>query len=507
MTETILLVDDEEGIRRVLGISLADMGYAVITAENGEQALDIFARKKPPIVLTDIKMPGMDGIDLLRRLKSENPDVEVIVITGHGDMDLAIRSLKYEATDFITKPIDDDALGKALQKARERIVLRSQLRSYTENLEGLIKEKTDLLASLEGRPGAKRQEQYARLFDELPGFVTVHEADFRLSAANRAFQEEFKYRPESRAYCYEVFKGSDEPCLNCPVEQTFNDGRSHQQDLVYKNASGSRRNVFAWTTPLMDEAGAVSRVMMMATDISQIVDLKDHLASLGLMIGSVSHGIKGLLTGLDGAVYMLDSGVSKANPEQIDDGLKTVKQMAGRIKNMVLDILYYAKERELSRSRVDAVVFAGEVADTVEPKTSGKPIRLIRDFPENLKTTTLSVDATQLRAALVNILENAVDACEEDAARQQHTIVFSLGMDEKNRIVFDIRDDGIGMGPETQAKIFTLFFSSKHNRGTGIGLFISKKIVHQHGGEITVVSAPGQGARFRISIPLEEIAS
>ena len=92
--DKVLLVDDEEGIRKVLGISLTDMGYHVLCAEDGRQALKLFRQEKPPIVLTDIKMPGMDGIEVLRRIKQENPDTEVIVITGHGDMDLAIKSLK-----------------------------------------------------------------------------------------------------------------------------------------------------------------------------------------------------------------------------------------------------------------------------------------------------------------------------------------------------------------------------------------------------------------------------
>ena len=78
MEKKILLVDDEEGIRKVLGISLADGGYEVMTAENGEQALEIFRNTLPPIVLTDIKMPGMDGITLLRKIKQENPDTGMI---------------------------------------------------------------------------------------------------------------------------------------------------------------------------------------------------------------------------------------------------------------------------------------------------------------------------------------------------------------------------------------------------------------------------------------------
>lgn len=149
MDKIILLVDDEEGIRKVLGISLSDIGYKVYTAEDGEKALQIFRKVNPHIVLTDIKMPGIDGIELLRKIKQESPDTEVIMITGHGDINLAIKSLKYEATDFVTKPINDEALEIALKRAKERISMRQKLREYTENLEQLVHEKTKKLIEAE----------------------------------------------------------------------------------------------------------------------------------------------------------------------------------------------------------------------------------------------------------------------------------------------------------------------------------------------------------------------
>lgn len=149
MDKSILLVDDEEGIRTVLGILLADMGYQVHTAATGTEALRTFEKLRPPIVLTDIKMPEMDGIELLRKLKQISPETEVIMITGHGDMDLAIKSVKYEATDFVTKPINDEILEIALQRAHERITMRRKLDDYTHNLEQLVRDKTKKLVEAE----------------------------------------------------------------------------------------------------------------------------------------------------------------------------------------------------------------------------------------------------------------------------------------------------------------------------------------------------------------------
>ena len=281
MEKTILVVDDESDIREVLSLPLCDLGYRVSEAETGDQALEIFKELQPAIVLTDIKMPGMDGIELLQKIKHENPETEVIMITGHGDMELAIRSLKNEATDFITKPINVDALEIALQRAKDKIITREKLQEYTENLEKLIHEKTEL---------------------------------------------------------------------------------------------------------------------------------QSHLASLGLMIASISHGIKGLMTGLDGGLYILNSGFAKKNQGQIEEGWELVKLMVERIRKMVLDILFYAKERDLNYERINILTFAQEVAKELEPQMEAQDIEFIKNF--NSIAGVFEVDGTYVHAALINVIGNAIDACK-----------------------------------------------------------------------------------------------
>ena len=138
MSERLLLVDDEEDIRRFLGMFLADLGYEVHAAENGAQALEMFDAVNPSIVLTDIKMPVMDGLELLKQIKAKSPETEVVMISGHGDMDLAIGCLQYDAADFVTKPINHDILDAALKRVEEKIILRRELKQYTQNLEKLV---------------------------------------------------------------------------------------------------------------------------------------------------------------------------------------------------------------------------------------------------------------------------------------------------------------------------------------------------------------------------------
>ncbi len=117
----ILIIDDEKPTLAMSRLLLGALGYEVLTAENGPTGIELFQRENPRIVLTDIKMPGMDGFSVLRKIKEIDPGVEVIVITGHGDVDLAKKALDLKASDFIHKPIEKDALEKALKNAEGRL--------------------------------------------------------------------------------------------------------------------------------------------------------------------------------------------------------------------------------------------------------------------------------------------------------------------------------------------------------------------------------------------------
>jgi signal transduction histidine kinase len=138
------------------------------------------------------------------------------------------------------------------------------------------------------------------------------------------------------------------------------------------------------------------------------------------------------------------------------------------------------------------------VAQTIEPKLRAQEVKFIRDFDHSLGV--FEVDAGIVQSALMNILENALEAIMEDNSQKKYQVVFGARQDN-NHIIFDVTDNGIGMDRETRENLFNLFFSSKGTLGTGLGLFISNKIIQQHDGLIEVESTPGKGSRFRIKIP------
>ncbi|MBC8246794.1 MAG: response regulator, partial [Deltaproteobacteria bacterium] len=290
MKTKLLLADDEAGIRKVLGISLEDYGYDVLLAENGEEALRLFREALPSIVLTDIKMPGIDGIELLGIIKQENPDTEVIMITGHGDMDLAIESLKLEATDFITKPINNDALDIALKRANEKIDMRNQLRAYTENLESLVKEQSARLVEIERMVAVNQAvegfssaissmagdlEGGIKYFNEMPCFVSIHNRDLKVVAANQLYHERLGNPVDSDSWAIYKDKSVDE--TTCPVGETFKSGmgRRSRQTLVY--ADGHELPVMVHTAPIRDKDGNLELVLEISADISEVQRLQEEL--------------------------------------------------------------------------------------------------------------------------------------------------------------------------------------------------------------------------------------
>ena len=239
--------------------------------------------------------------------------------------------------------------------------------------------------------------------------------------------------------------------------------------------------------------------MEMSTNITQIRQLQDHLTSLGLMLGSMSHGVKGMLTALDGGIYQMETGIAKNDIERTTKAFDQMKSMAERIRKMVLDILNYAKSRELQYKITDIRELAKTIIETVEPNSIKNGVQLEVNVPVSLGS--FSVDPNWLESALINFMENAIDACIIDQTKTEHTVKFKVFEIEPDQICFVINDNGLGMDRETQEKMFTLFFTSKGSQGTGLGLFIANRVIKQHGGSIEVESKPQKGSRFQICLP------
>jgi PAS domain S-box-containing protein len=345
----------------------------------------------------------------------------------------------------------------------------------------------------------RSQSRLSQLFDETPCFITVQGPDRVIRHANRAFKETFGLDVVGKT-CYEMYKARDEQCLVCPSQRTFETGESQHHEEVLIAANGDKLNALCTTAPLKNADGEVEAVMEMCVDITEMRELQDQLTSIGLLVGSISHGIKGLLTGLDGGIYMVNSGFQKDKPERVKKGWDMVQRNVARIRSMVLDILYYAKDRELIVEEVDVAKIVREIGDGLQKKASDSDVVL--DFDVAPEVGSFPGDVQAIRAMLLNLLENSLDACRTDRHKNEHAIGLRARRSAPWMII-EVEDNGVGMDRETRDKAFSLFFSSKGLKGTGLGLFISNKIVDKHGGDITVESEPGKGTKFVVRVPLE----
>ena len=379
----ILLVDDEDGIRKVLGLTLADRGFVVHSAENAEKGLALFRELHPPIVLTDIKMPGMDGLELLRIIKAEadgttGPDVEVILITGHGDIDLAIQGIKLDATDFVTKPISDDALEIALKRANERLALRRAIREHTQELERLVEQKTRQLLAAE------------------------------------------------------------------------------------------------------------------------------RLAAVGQTVAGLSHAIKNMASGLEGSIFLLGKGLEMDRRAYLEQGWDMLKANVEKIKNLSLEMLRYAKPEALKPTPSDPALPAREVCELLQLKAKAAGVALSLSQPPDMALVKLDTEA--LHRCLMNLVGNALDACQAAGFGPEAPggrVLVSVAREPGGGVRYSVSDNGCGLDDEAKSRLFTAFFSTKGEGGSGLGLMTTKKIVEEHGGSIAVTSENNSGTTFSIVIPAQ----
>jgi PAS domain S-box-containing protein len=383
------------------------------------------------------------------------------------------------------------------------IVYTTPIRNDAGEVTAVMEMSTDIteLARLQ-RQLRESQARYHLLFEEVPCFISVQDEDLRIVEANRRFRQEFG--EHFGRHCFKVYKHRDEECVPCAVQQTFADGAVHQTEEIVTGLDGTPLNVLVYSAPIRDAGGRIVSVMEMSTDITPVRRLQSQLMSLGLLIGSISHSIKGLLTGLDGGMYLVDSGIQRGDQARVTRGWEMVRRNVDRIRSVVLDILYYAKDRELNREPIAAAAIVDEVCQAMEARAREHGVTIERRVEEG--AGIFEVDTKAIQALLVNLLENSIDACRVDHKKTEHKVRVNAGGDA-GEVRLDVADNGIGMDRETREKTFTLFFSSKGTEGTGLGLFISQKIAHAHGGTIGIESEPGRGTTFHVRIPRRLSAS
>jgi len=500
----ILIVDDEEIIVRLLSMSLKSDGYETVTAYNGEQGLEVFKSESPDIVVTDIKMPGMDGLELLKKIKEIDSDNEVIIVTGHGDIDSTIIALQYGASDFINKPVRDEALAIALDRAKEKIEIREKLAEYTENLETKVAEATEEI---------RRKSNFQRLLIKSSNdAIVAFDSDWKVVVFNpgavKIFGVEAK-KVRNKMTIDELYTPAIAKIFKTQAEKA----EINQKIIPWKenviNTKDNRQIPVRYTSSVLFEMGEFVGTVNFFQDLTDIKRLEnelvqsERLAAVGQTVSGLAHYVKNILIGLKGGSYVVDVGIKKNNTEKLKTGWKTIKRNIKRVSDLTQDLLTYSKQRKPEYEACSPNEIATDVIDLISDVATENGVAISKDLAKDL--TEVIADPQTVHRSLLNLVNNAIDACLEDEdTSKKHSVEVKTYVDTNNYFGFEVKDNGCGMDKDIQKQLFNPMFSSKGGKGTGLGLLVTGKLIQEHNGVIEVETSPGVGSTFTITLPYEK---
>jgi len=347
---------------------------------------------------------------------------------------------------------------------------------------------------------------HRKLWYQVPISISVIDRNYNIIEANPCFAE--NYGDWQGRFCYEVYKGLSEPCKDCAAAKTFADGLARDREEEGVVRDGRQTYYLVQMVPLIGDDGRISYVVEMSTDMTSIKLLEqekldaERLAAVGQTVAGLAHGVKNLLMGIDGGMYVLESGIEKGDADRLLKGWKMLKADMARITSFVKEFLEFAKGRSAQVRLVDPNEPAREVVSLFRDTARLKGIEIKANLQEGIPDAFLDKEA--IHTCLVNLVSNALDACEV-SDKPNRNVVLSTS-DQEGKLVFKVADDGAGMDYDIKKKIFTSFFSTKvTGKGTGLGLLTTRKIVQEHGGKVSFSSTEGAGSVFRLEFPRDRL--
>lgn len=342
------------------------------------------------------------------------------------------------------------------------------------------------------------KREYQTLFDRVPCYLTVIGKDFRIVKANDSFRE--KFGDALNEHCYEIYKRRKTKCPNCPAVKTFKDGkvhRSHQQGISLRD---QKIYYVVTTSALIKGAKKIDYVIEISNDVSGMKKLEEkmieakRLGAVGQTVAGLAHSIKNILMGLEGGKYIVSLGLKKNNQQMINQGWEMLERNFDKTTSLVKDFLSFSKGRVPELEIVNPADLVLEIVDLYKEVTTQSGIELQPEIEDHIKPVPL--DKAGIHTCLTNLVSNAIDACLM-SEKKGNKVTIKLS-EIRNKLIFEVHDNGSGIDYDIKQKIFTTFFTTKGGGGTGLGLLTTRKIVEEHGGRITVISKKGKGANFKM---------
>lgn len=507
----IVLIDDDPDIIKSIGTTLEESGHHVLTASDGDIGMELCEKFLPDIVITDIRHPGIDGFEILRRIKRSFPDVEVIVMTVLSEIELAIQALHLDASDFITKPIANDGLTVALKRAKDRIATRKELKDYTALLEERWMETAEELA--------RTFDMQKSLIESSIDGIVACDSDGKVMIFNRSMERILGYE-------------RGEVIGNMYLTQFFLPAEAEKfMDKLRSEEYGGTRRLFLFESVLVDKSGTrvpcqlsaavmiqgeeemgtvvffrdqreIRKLMEEAADQARLLQ-QDKMISLGRLAASVVHEINNPLAGILNYTRLMTKMLGKGSlatesVAKFQGYLSLMDSELSRCSKIVSNLLAFSRQSTLESVPVKVNEVIGRSMALCEHKLTLQGIRIkTRLAPED---PVVPGDFNQLEQCLINLIFNAMDAMTNGGV----LTVESASVPAQRIVEIRVEDTGCGIAKEDLIYIFDPFFTTKkEGKGLGLGLSTSYGIIDRHHGTISVETETGKGTAFIIKLPLQ----
>jgi two-component system NtrC family sensor kinase len=499
----LLLVDDEENILRSLRRVLRRGDWEIETALDAESALAMCERFQPAVVVSDFRMPGMNGVDFLERVKHLMPNAQRIMLTGQADQQAIEEAInRSQVFRFISKPWNDAQVLLTVKSAFEQHYLvtdnarlaeltRAQnvnLRQLNADLEQRVLQRTQMLSR------AKREWELS--FDTIDNPLSiVNTDDLTLRRGNRAFAKMAGCEsPDLNRglKCHEVLFNRGTQCTGCTVR-----GKESTQGH-FEIIQGSHTYV-ANVYPMDDDSIAVCHYRDVTEEraLARRMLETEKMIAIGNLAGGVAHEINNPLGGILAFSQLMkrDSGRSKADLE----ALELIEESALRCKRIVESLLKFSRaSRVEDRRPFDLSRCVEDAARLFVAQLKNYPRAQMVVRPHALPLEVYG-DPSQLGQVVLNLLQNGLQALPDFEGE----LTVETGLTPTGDCFMRVRDTGCGIPEENLARIFEPHFTTKPpGEGTGLGLSIAYRIVEDHGGRFAVTSNPGRGSSFEVQIPV-----
>lgn len=529
MNEKILIVDDELDILEMLSSFLTHEGFQVKVAPGGHAAIEIFKSEPFDLVISDMRMPGMNGLTVMRRLKEMDEDIEVIILTAFAALDNVIEAFRHKgAFDYLTKPLDNInelfvTVTQALASRRLKIENKALVKQLQEA-------KIDLEKRVEEQMRTEQQIRKSKMllqsvFDGISDPLIMLDQNSTVMMLNKAAADYYGtgFQKVIGKVCTHVLSSNPAYCEFCNIPSLVRKGQPVSFERKGLMSPGRLEQVVIY--PLHEEQNMMQSAIIRISDITEAKLMErqlmqsEKLASLGLLVSGIAHEINNPNNFIAFNIPILRDYLSEMTPiidayaenhpdyemsgmpyeEFREDLFKLVGNLehgSKRINATVSTLKEFSRRKDgLEKQQVNlsTVIEKGVAICQSQIK------KVVQDFHVNIPRNLPDIysDPDVIEQVIINLLINAAQAADKEASWVKLNV--SGGHNGQEPLIIEISDNGSGMDEATKQKIFDPFFTTKDlGEGTGLGLYICYSRVEAMGGRIEVESEKGAGSMFKV---------